>query len=36
MQQYNKTKQKMINFDNATKENIKEFNLSLTTWLSVR
>ena len=26
----------MINFDNATKENIKEFNLSLAKWLSVR
>ena len=36
MQQYNKTMQKMINFDNATKENIKEFNLSLAKWLSVR
>ena len=36
MQQYNKTIQKMINFDNATKENIKEFNLSLAKWLSVR
>ena len=26
MQQYNKTIQKMINFDDITKENIKEHN----------
>ena len=32
MQQYNKTMQKLINFDDVTKENIKEHNPN---WLQI-